>query len=67
MGISSNCHELKRALLEKGWSYKDLCNQAPVSTTTVTKVMRGERVTAKVAKRIADALGKPVTELFIVE
>lgn len=58
---------LKISLMEKGLSYNSLSADSSVSIITISKIMRGGRITTKTAKRIADALGKPVTELFTVE
>lgn len=68
MTISANTKALKTALLEKGWSYTEFTEQADLSAVTVSKIVNGKSgVNPKTAKKMADALGRPVTELFIVK
>lgn len=57
----------KITLLESGLSYKQLIEKSSASSSTIAKISKGNWVQSRTAKRIADALGKPVTELFTVE
>lgn len=41
----------------RGWSKTDLARRARVSDMTVIRFLRGERQTAKTAKKLATALG----------
>lgn len=67
MKCKANMTVLKNTMLESGLSYKDLTNKAKCSSTTVAKVLNGGFIQSRTAKRLANALEKPVTELFIVE
>lgn len=55
---------LKNAFLENAMTYKEICTKAQVSTSTIANVLNGKSITAKTCNKIADALSKPVTELF---
>lgn len=68
MTIRVNTVALKMAVVEKGYTYKDLATKTGLSTVTITKLMNGNSSPhAKSAKRLSDVLDKPVTELFTVE
>lgn len=67
MVFKTNIISFKMAILENGYGYKELIKKSGLSSRTISKVYSGQSVHAKTAKRIADALGKPVTELFTVE
>ena len=51
----------------KGWSKLDLAKKANVSDMTVARFLRGERQTAKTAKKLAKALGQSVRRYLISE
>ena len=53
---------LKSAFLESAVTYKEFCIK--VSTSTIANILNGKSITAKTCNKIADALSKPVTELF---
>jgi transcriptional regulator with XRE-family HTH domain len=56
---------LKFALLEDGRPIAEICRIADLSQTTVSGVCTGRtRATENVRRRLADALGRPETELF---
>lgn len=67
MQFRPNEIELKKAILEMGSGYTHLAKTANISSATVTKLINGKALNAKTCNKIAVALGKPVTELFIVE
>jgi transcriptional regulator with XRE-family HTH domain len=52
-------------MAERGWMASDLARVSGVSKMTVTRFLRGERQTAKMAKKFADALGHS-TRRYIV-
>lgn len=67
MIFKPNLKAVKLAMLENGYTQTDLMNLTGLSSVTITKLFRGKSLTPKTCKRIADALNKPVTELFTVE
>ena len=44
----------------RGWHPIDLARRASVSASTISRFLSGERQTARVAKKIADAFGYSV-------
>ena len=49
----------------RGWSKVDLADEADVSDMTVIRFLRGERQTARTAKKLAGALGYSVRRYLI--
>lgn len=49
----------------KGFMKKDLAASASVSAMAVTRFLRGERQTARMAKKLAAALGHPVRRYVV--
>lgn len=49
----------------KGWLGSDLAREAGVSTMAVSRFLRCERQTARMAKRLSRALGKPISRYLI--
>lgn len=49
----------------KGWLPIDLARRAKVSHMTVGRFLRGERQTARMAKRLAEALGHSIRRYLI--
>jgi len=49
----------------KGWNKLDLARRAGVADMTVIRFLRGERQTAKTAKRLASALGHSIRRYMI--
>ena len=49
----------------KGWSMVDLARKAGVADMTVIRFLRGERQTAKSARKLAKALGYSVRRYLI--
>lgn len=59
---------LKRAALERGWTRTRIAKETGkdgVSQPTVCRVWRGESVTETTVRKIADALGVPMSEIVI--
>lgn len=55
----------KKALLENGYTLTELCTRAGISFTTLNKIVsKHQSVRVNTCNKIADALSKPVTELF---
>ncbi len=59
-----NKQAAEMAMAERGFNKIDLANAMGVSRITIYKYLDGGSCRPKTAKRIADALGKPVGELF---
>jgi transcriptional regulator with XRE-family HTH domain len=53
---------IKRDLRAKGWNYTDLFRATNLGSATISRFMRGKSQTPKTAKKIADALGKDLSE-----
>lgn len=49
----------------KGWIPIDLARRADVSHMTVSRFLRGERQTARAAKKLAEALGHSIRRYLI--
>lgn len=52
--------ELKTLRILSGYSQRELADRAGVSTSTIRKMERGERVKLDVVELIAEALGKKI-------
>ena len=52
-------------MAERGWLPVDLARRAKVSHMTVHRFLRGERQTARTAKKLATALGHSVRRYLI--
>lgn len=59
-----NERELAIALAEKGWNFKRLAKECGVSRTTLSYINCGKRCAPETAGKIAQALGKPVSQLL---
>lgn len=56
---------LAQLMYRKGWTRRQLANEARISEVTAQQVCSGKRVPSPpVAKKIVDALGVDVEELF---
>ena len=53
--------------LSKGWNLSDLAAEAEVSVSSVTRFFDGEVQTPGMAKKIAIALGHPVSRYVIAD
>ena len=49
----------------RGWNDFELARRAGVSSKTITRFLDGEVQTAKVAKRIAEALGRKTVRRYL--
>jgi transcriptional regulator with XRE-family HTH domain len=56
-----NMHRMNLDRVLRGWSHKDLATEAGVDRSTVTRFFLGQHRTPKVAKKIALALGYPLS------
>lgn len=65
--VAYNVRLLERDMAAKGWLPVDLARAAGVSHMTVGRFLRGERQTARVAKKLADALGTKVARYIASE
>ena len=57
--------KLKHAALERGWTRYRVAKESGVTSPTVCKFFRGESVTETTVKKIADALGVPMSEIVV--
>ena len=64
--VKGNIEALKAARLERGWSLSELAKQVDVTKETVARIERGLSAYPATAKKVADALGRPVAELFTI-
>lgn len=58
--ISYDTQLLAEDMAEKGWLQTDLAAKAGVDDMTVMRFLKGQRQTARTAKKLAKALGKPL-------
>jgi DNA-binding XRE family transcriptional regulator len=65
--ITAKIKELGIARLEKGWSRTKLAENAKVSASSVCRIEQGLPANPTTAKKLADALGKTVGDLFNYE
>ena len=59
-----NVEKLKALRVDKGWSIRQLAQQAGVSQTTVWKIENGGGANAATLKKLGDALGIRASELL---
>lgn len=59
--------ELKKAILTQNLTISEIVRNGGVSRESVLNAQKGKPLTVTTCNKIADALGKPVTELFTVE
>lgn len=64
--VKGNIEAIKAARLERGWSLSELAKQVDVTKETVARIERGLSAYPATAKKVADALERPVTELFTI-
>ncbi len=57
--------KLKHTALERGWTRYRVSKESGVTSPTVCRFFRGESVTETTVKKIADALGVPMSEIVI--
>jgi len=64
-GPAYDISRMEADLAAKGWLPIDLARRSGVSHMTVGRFLRGERQTARMAKRLAEALGYSVRRYLI--
>ena len=67
MNFKPNEKLLKTIMLERGWGYAEFVGATKISSRTANKLFKGEYVGAKTCGKVARALDKEVTELFIID
>lgn len=55
---------IKAHLAEAGWSLAEIADELGVSPSAVSRVISGERQSRRIAKAVARAIGKPVSEIW---
>lgn len=63
--IEFNTRLMAEDMVRKGWHKLDLAKRARVADMTVIRFLRGERQTAKTAKKLAKALGHDVDRYMV--
>lgn len=64
--VKGKIEAIKTARLERGWSLSELAKQVDVTKETVARIERGRSTYPATAKKVANALGRPVAELFTI-
>ena len=64
--VKGKIEAIKAARLERGWSLSELAKQVNMTKETVARIERGCSAYPATAKKVADALGRPVAELFAI-
>jgi len=64
--IKAQVKELVLLRASKGWSKAELAKNSGLAPSTITKIEQGSNVSAKAAKKIADALQVEVRDIFTV-
>ena len=59
--IKAKAEALRASRIERGWDMTKLAHEAKIS-----RVERGNSTSPSTAKKVADALGRPVAELFTI-
>lgn len=54
---------LRMAQMKRGWTNQELARRSGVSDMTITRVMRGDPISPKTMKKIADALNVDLGDL----
>ncbi|HHW4764682.1 helix-turn-helix transcriptional regulator [Staphylococcus aureus] len=68
MTVSIKMNNLKKAMFLKGYNIKELAKNVGISTTYLNLIMKNKKTPSpKMAKRIADALGVEIKEIFEFE
>lgn len=62
--IAAKIDALRTARINKGWSCARLAREAGVTGPTITRLESGKSASPETAKRLSDALGKSIVELF---
>lgn len=64
--IGFNTQLMAEDMVRKGWHKLDLAKRARVADMTVIRFLRGERQTAKTAKKLARALGHDIDRYMVL-
>ena len=64
--IKAKAEALRTSRIERGWDMTKLAQEAKVTQATISRVEQGSSTSPSTAKRVADALGRPVAELFAI-
>lgn len=64
--IKAQVKELVLLRASKGWNQAELAKNSGLAPSTITKIEQGSNVSAKSAKKIADALQVEVRDIFTV-
>lgn len=65
--IIAKIEEMQRARISKGWSCARLGRESGVTAQSISRIEKGENAGPATAKKISDALGLPVNDLFKIE
>jgi transcriptional regulator with XRE-family HTH domain len=63
--VRFNVAQIQMDLAAKGWQPTDLADRAGVARSTVSRFLNGEFQTARMAKRLAEALGYSVRRYIV--
>ena len=64
--IKAKAEALRAFRIERGWDMTKRAHEAKVTQATISRVERGNSTSPSTAKKVADALGRPVAELFTI-
>jgi transcriptional regulator with XRE-family HTH domain len=64
-GVGYDVQQMTEDMTAKGWLKLDLARAAGVSDMTVIRFLRGERQTARTAKKLAKALGRSLRSYLV--
>jgi len=64
--IKAKVREMTVLRISKGWSMNELARKSKVAPSTIVKMNQGKSVSAKTAKKIADALEVEVKDIFTI-
>ena len=67
MRIIAKSEEMQRARIARGWNRVQLAAKAGVTAQSISRIEKGENAGPATAKKISDALGIPVDELFTID
>lgn len=64
--VKANIEAVMAARLDHGWSLSELARRVEVTNQTIARIENGHSVLPGTAKKVADALGRSVSELFTI-
>ena len=59
--------KLFKLMIDKDLKKKDLCEMAGISTTSVTKLVKGQNVNTEILDKICNALSCDISDIMEVE